>query len=90
MRIIERALSAIGYERRAVSTDPYWSNFTALRDGSVTPHTAEGLSAVCACVSAISETNASLPLQLYKRADNDVAGRLWPHGPGIDPFTLNR
>ena len=71
MTIIERALSAIGFERRAVSADPYWSNFAALRDGSVTPHSAEGLSAVCACVSAIAETIASLPLQLYKRTDND-------------------
>ena len=71
MTIIERALSAIGFERRAVSADPYWSNFAALRDGSVTPHSAEGLSAVCACVSAIAETIASLPLQLYKRTDSD-------------------
>lgn len=71
MKIIERALSAIGFERRAVSADPYWSNFASLRDGSVTPHSAEGLSAVCACVSAISETIASLPLHLYKRTDND-------------------
>ena len=71
MTIIERALSAIGFERRAVSADPYWSNFAALRDGSVTPHSAEGLSAVYACVAAISETIASLPLQLYKRTDND-------------------
>ncbi len=71
MTIIERALSAIGFERRAVSADPYWSNFAALRDGSVTPRSAEGLSAVYACVAAISETIASLPLQLYKRTDND-------------------
>ena len=71
MKIIERALSAIGYERRAADADPYWRNFSALRDGSVTPHSAEGLSAVCACVSAISETIASLPLQLYRRNDSD-------------------
>lgn len=71
MTIIERALSAIGFERRAVSADPYWSNFAALRDGSVTPHSAEGLSAVYACVAAISETIASLPLHLYTRTDGD-------------------
>ncbi len=71
MKIIERALSAIGFERRSADADPYWSNFAALRDGSVTPRSAEGLSAVYACVAAISETIASLPLQLYKRTDND-------------------
>lgn len=71
MSIIEKALAVIGYERRAADADPYWSNFSALRDGSVTPHSAEGLSAVCACVSAISETIASLPLQLYRRTEND-------------------
>lgn len=71
MKIIERALSAIGYERRAASAGPYWRNFAALRDGSVTPHSAEGLSAVCACVSAISETIASLPLALYQRTADD-------------------
>lgn len=71
MKIIERALSAIGFERRSVDADPYWSNFAALRDASVTPRSAEGLSAVYACVAAISETIASLPLHLYTRTDGD-------------------
>ena len=71
MSLFEKALSAVGFERRAASADPYWGNFTALRDGSVTPHSAEGLSAVTACVSAIAETIASLPLQLYRRTADD-------------------
>ena len=71
MKLIERAMSAFGYERRAINGDGYWGSFAALRDGSVTPATAEGLSAVTACVSAISETIASLPLCLYQRNADD-------------------
>ena len=68
MSIITRALSAIGLERRSVSGgDPYWSNFASLTGGPVNPASAQGVSAVYACVSAISETVASLPLILYKR-----------------------
>lgn len=68
MSLITRALSAIGLERRSVSGgDPYWSNFASLQGGPVNAATAQGVSAVYACVSAISETIASLPLILYKR-----------------------
>lgn len=68
MSLITRALSVIGLERRSVSGgDPYWSNFAALTNGTVNATTAQGVSAVYACVSAISETVASLPLILYKR-----------------------
>lgn len=68
MSIITRALSAIGLERRTVSGgDPYWSNFAALQSGPVNATTAQGVSAAYACVSAISETIASLPLILYRR-----------------------
>ena len=69
MKLIERAMSALGYERRADLYDTYWSNFEALRTGTVTPATAEGISAVYACVSAISETIGSLPLAVYRRTD---------------------
>lgn len=70
MKIIERALSAFGLERRASGAgDTYWQSFDALRTGSVTPTTAEGVSTVYACVSAISETIASLPLPVYRRTD---------------------
>lgn len=68
MNLITRALSAIGLERRSVSGgDPYWSNFASLIGGPVNPASAQGVSAVYACVSAISETVASLPLILYRR-----------------------
>lgn len=72
MKLIERAMSALGYERRADTFDQYWANFEALRTGTVTPATAEGISAVYACVSAISETIGSLPLAVYRKTD---AGR---------------
>ena len=68
MRLIERALSAIGYERRAVGVNGWPDLLTAT---SVSPATAEGLSAVQACVSAIAETIGSLPLMLYRRNGDD-------------------
>lgn len=69
MKLIERAMSALGYERRADTYDQYWANFEAMRTGTVTPATAEGISAVYACVSAISETIGSLPLAVYRKTD---------------------
>lgn len=69
MKLIERAMSALGYERRADTYDQYWANFEALRTGTVSPATAEGISAVYACVSAISETIGSLPLAVYRKTD---------------------
>lgn len=72
MSIIDRALSAIGLERRSVrGGDPYWSNFASLSNGAVNDKTAQGVSAVYACVQAISETTASLPLILFKRNGDD-------------------
>ena len=68
MKLIERAMSAIGYERRAVGVNG-WPELATL--SSVTPATAETLSTVQACVSAISETIASLPLMLYRRNGDD-------------------
>lgn len=72
MKLLDRALSLVGLERRADTFDTYWTDFAALRTSTVTPATAESISAVYACVSAISETIASLPLSVYRRAD---AGR---------------
>jgi len=72
MSIINRALSAIGLERRSVSGgDAYWANFSAQQSGPVNAATAQGVSAVYACVGAISETVASLPLILFKRTGDD-------------------
>lgn len=70
MSIITRALSAIGLEKRS-NGDAYWSNFAALQSGPVNAATAQSVSAVYACVGAISETVASLPLILFKRNGDD-------------------
>jgi HK97 family phage portal protein len=70
MSIITRALSAIGLEKRS-NGDSYWSNFAALQSGPVNASTAQSVSAVYACVQAISETVASLPLILFKRNGED-------------------
>ena len=67
MKLLEKTLSLIGFEKRSNNGDNYWDNFNALRTGAVTPQAAETLSTVSACVSAISETIGSLPLHLYKR-----------------------
>ena len=69
MGLITRALSAVGFERRSsvVNADPYWSNLSSLSNGTVNATTAQGVAACYACVSAISETVASLPLILYRR-----------------------
>ncbi len=77
MSILSRALSLIGLERRAV--DPSWDGAALLRSGGTTPGRAESLSAVYACVSAISETIASLPLILYRRTDDDGRERAKDH-----------
>lgn len=69
MKLLDRALSLVGLERRADTFDTFWTDFANLRNGSVTPSTAEGISAVYACVSAVSETIASLPLAVYRRTD---------------------
>lgn len=60
------------FERRSTNQAPggdsYWADFAALRGNAVTPARAESVSAVYACVAAVSETIASLPLILYRRA----------------------
>lgn len=75
MILLDRALSAIGLERRSTTAAPggdsYWSDFQALRSGPVNAATAQSVSAVYACVAAVSETVASLPLILFRRAGED-------------------
>ncbi len=66
--MIKKLLSHFGFEKRA-DGDNYWENWKALRSGPVNDKTAQSVSAVYACVSAISETIASLPLHLYERDD---------------------
>lgn len=69
MSIITRALSAIGLERRSTPGPDGWP--VSLSASTVTPTTAQGVSAVYACVQAISETVASLPLILFKSSGDD-------------------
>ena len=67
MNIIQKTLSAFGFEKRELGIDGWPVSLAA---SPVTPTTAESLSAVQACVSAISETIGSLPLHLYRRNEN--------------------
>ena len=69
MSIVTRALSAIGLERRSVPGPDGWPVLAS--HSPVTPTTAQGVSAVYACVQAISETVASLPLILFERSGDD-------------------
>lgn len=71
MSILDRALGALGLERRSSNPNDTWGAFQALRTGPVNDKTAQGVSAVYACVQAISETTASLPLILFRRKDDD-------------------
>lgn len=72
-------------EERNASTDPSWDNMRALLpDGAlsgahVTVEAAEGLSTVFACVQAIAETVASLPLLVYRRSDDGGRTRAPDH-----------
>ena len=80
MNLLDRMLGGLGLERRASNpSDPYFANFAAMRTGAVTPRSAESVSTVYACVSAISETIASLPLVLYRRDGADGRERAKDH-----------
>lgn len=69
MSIITRALSLVGLEKRNTIGPDGWP--IPLSASAVTPTTAQGVSAVYACVQAIAETTASLPLILFKRNGDD-------------------
>jgi len=62
------------FEKRAAdSYDTYWNRFTASQDVAgvaVNSKSAEGISAVYAAVAAISESVASLPLDIYRRTED--------------------
>lgn len=60
-------------ETRADHFDPYWLQFSTAQNSAgvhVDHKSAEGVSAVYACVSAIAETVASLPLHVYRRTED--------------------
>ena len=69
MNIINRIKSAIGLEQRSTLGVNGWP--IPLSASAVTPASAQGVSAVYACVQAIAETTASLPLILFKRNGDD-------------------
>ncbi len=69
MKIIDRIKSVMGLESRSALGVNGWP--VPLSASAVNPTTAQGVSAVYACVQAISETVASLPLILFKRNGDD-------------------
>lgn len=69
MSLANRFLSAIGLEKRSTIGVNGWPIVPTA--GAVTPTSAQSVSAVYACVQAISETTASLPLILFKRNGDD-------------------
>lgn len=70
MSLITRIANRLGFEQRT-NGDNYWSNLAALQSGPVNATTAQSVSAVYACIGAISETVASLPLILFRRDGED-------------------
>ncbi len=77
MSIITRALSAIGLEKRSTIGINGWP--VPLSASAVTPTTAQSVSAVYACVQAIAETTASLPLILFRRGEDGDRERASDH-----------
>lgn len=72
------------FEKRSTNAAPggdsYWQDFGALRSNTVvTPRNAESISAVYACVAAISETIGSLPLFLYRKTGDEGRERAPDH-----------
>ena len=65
--MIKNLLSKLGYEKRAINPNDPWGTYIVTRSNIVDATTAQSVSAVYACVAAISETIASLPLHLYER-----------------------
>ncbi|MHB8123820.1 MAG: phage portal protein [Desulfuromonadaceae bacterium] len=77
MSITTRILSAIGLEKRSTIGINGWP--VPLSATSVTPTTAQSVSAVYACVQAIAETTASLPLILFRRGEDGDRERAADH-----------
>lgn len=75
--MLNRILSAIGLEKRSTIGVNGWP--VPISASAVTPATAQGVSAVYACVQAISETTASLPLILFRRGEDGDRERATDH-----------
>lgn len=67
MNIFDRALGALGLERRSTNPNDPWASFNALRTGNVTAESAQSLAAVYAAVGVIAEALGTMPLKLYRR-----------------------
>ncbi len=70
MTLLTRIAKTLGYEKRS-DGDFYWERLASTTSGAVNAYTAQGVSAVYACVGAVSETVASLPLILFRRDGED-------------------
>lgn len=69
-------------ERRSIPSDTYWDRWVpspAISGQVVNVETAESLATVYACVQAISETVASLPLLIYRRTEDGGRERAPDH-----------
>lgn len=75
--MLNRILSLVGLERRSTIGVNGWP--VPLSATSVNPTTAQGVSAVYACVQAIAETTASLPLILFRRGEDGDRERASDH-----------
>lgn len=81
MTLFDRIL---GREKRASAklSDPYLAEFFGVRQGMgsfVDVNRASGLSVAHACISAISQNLAAVPLNLYRRAENGGRERAVDH-----------
>ena len=69
MGMMQRALAAIGLERRSTVASGTWDTLFGGSAGSITPRAAENISTVLACTSAISSALAYIPALVYQRDD---------------------
>jgi HK97 family phage portal protein len=77
VKIIDRIKSAMGLERRSTIGLNGWP--VPLAASAVNATSAQGVSTVYACVQAIAETTASLPLILFRRGDDGDRERATDH-----------
>lgn len=66
-------------ERRDAGNDPSWANLQTATGQHVDAKAAESIAAVYACVQALSESTACLPLHVYQRAANGDRERVSDH-----------
>jgi HK97 family phage portal protein len=69
MKLLDRALSAIGIERRT-SAPLGLNGWPVAGTSAVSAESAQSVAAVYAAVALIAEAIGSLPLKLYRKADN--------------------